>query len=96
MKRNFAFFLLLLIFCALTLANAQSTDATISGVVLDPSGKVIIDADIEILNEATGVHYASRTNGTGIYSVAILPPPVNTSSRCRRSASKRSSNRTSF
>ena len=74
MKRNLTHSLLLLILCVLRLANAQSTNATISGVVLDPSGKVIIDADIEILNEATGVHYASRTNGTGIYSVAILPP----------------------
>lgn len=74
MKRILTLSLLLLILCAVTLAKAQSTDATISGVVLDPSGKVIIDADIEILNEATGVHYASRTNGTGIYSIAILPP----------------------
>lgn len=66
--------LLLLILCATNLLKAQSTDATISGVVVDPSGKVITDAVIEILNEATGVHYSSRTNGTGIYSVTVLPP----------------------
>jgi hypothetical protein len=66
--------LLLLILCAPILADAQSTDATISGVVVDPSGKVIPEADIEVLNEATGVHYSSKTNGTGIYSITILPP----------------------
>ena len=53
---------------------AQSTDASISGVVFDPSGKVIPDADIEILNEATGLHYSGKTNGAGIYTVSILPP----------------------
>jgi hypothetical protein len=65
---------LLLILCATTCAHAQSADATISGVVVDPAGKVIQDASIEILNEATGVHYSSHTNGAGIYTVTILPP----------------------
>src|SRR5260370_38320081 len=66
--------LLLFILCATTFVLAQSTDATLSGVVVDPSGKVITDAAIEILNDATGVHYASKTNGAGIYTVSILPP----------------------
>jgi len=56
------------------LALAQSTNATISGVVVDPAGKVIPDAAIEIANDATGVHYSSATNGSGIYTVTILPP----------------------
>jgi len=67
-------FLLLLILCATKLAFAQSTGATISGVVVIPSGKIIIDADIEILNEGAGVHYSGKTNGSGIYMVSILPP----------------------
>jgi hypothetical protein len=66
--------LLLLILCSTISANAQSTDATISGVVVDSSGKVIPNADIEILNEGTGVHYSDKTNGAGIYTVSILPP----------------------
>jgi hypothetical protein len=56
------------------LASAQSTDATISGVVVDPSGRIITDADIEILNEATGLSYANKTNGNGLYTISILPP----------------------
>ncbi len=74
MKRLHILSLLFLLFCTLTLVSAQSTDATISGEVLDPSGKVMINAEVEILNEETGLHYSSRTNETGIYKVAILPP----------------------
>lgn len=68
------FFLPLLILCITTVALAQSTNATVSGLVLDPSGKVIPNADIEILNEGTGVHYSGKTNDSGIYTVSILPP----------------------
>jgi hypothetical protein len=74
LKPIHAFPLLLLILCATTFTLAQSTDGTISGVVVDPFGKVIPAAEIEILNEATGVHYSSRTNDIGIYTVSILPP----------------------
>ena len=74
MKYLCALHMLLLILCATTLAIAQSTDATISGLIADSSGRVIPDADIVILNEATGVHYTSKTNGAGIYTASILPP----------------------
>jgi len=67
-------FLLLLILCATKPAPAQSTDATISGIVVDPSGRAIQDAKIEILNEATGVYYSCGTNNFGIYAMSILPP----------------------
>lgn len=66
--------LLLLILCLSIVTHAQSTNATLSGQVVDPSGKAIQDAEIEILNEATGVRYAGKTNDAGIYAVTILPP----------------------
>jgi len=66
--------LLLLTLCVSMLANAQSTDATVSGVVVDPAGKVIPSAEIEIVNDATGVLYSGATNQAGIYTVTILPP----------------------
>jgi hypothetical protein len=74
LKRFCALPLLLLILCRATLALAQSTDATISGLVVDPAGRVIPGAAIEIVNDATGVHYSSDTNVAGIYTVSILPP----------------------
>jgi hypothetical protein len=56
------------------LALSQSTNATISGGVTDPMGNLILNADVEIANDATGVIYAAQTNGSGMYLVPILPP----------------------
>jgi hypothetical protein len=66
--------LLLLLLCVTTVVIAQSTDATISGQVVDPAGRVIPDAEIVIQNDATAVQYTNKTNGAGIYIVSILPP----------------------
>lgn len=66
--------LLLLILCVTIPASAQSTDATLSGVVVDTTGRIITDATVETLNEATGVHYFGKSNEAGIYTVSILPP----------------------
>jgi hypothetical protein len=53
---------------------AQSPNGTINGRVLDPSGAVIVGAEIMIINDATRVQYAGKTNGEGIYVVTNLPP----------------------
>jgi hypothetical protein len=57
-----------------SIAVAQITNATISGLVTDPSGKPIVGANIQILNDSTGTQYPGATNGAGIYTVPILPP----------------------
>ena len=66
--------LLLLLLLAGTSALAQSPNGTISGIVLDPSGAAVTHADIQILNDATGVRYPGATNAEGIYAVPNLPP----------------------
>lgn len=71
MKRPF--FLLALFLLRLSVL-AQSTSATISGGVTDPSGRFILNADVEIANDATGVIYSAKTNNVGMYLVPILPP----------------------
>jgi Carboxypeptidase regulatory-like domain/TonB dependent receptor len=53
---------------------AQSPNGTINGLVLDPSGKVIVGAEIVVVNDTTSVQYAGKTNGEGIYVVTNLPP----------------------
>jgi hypothetical protein len=53
---------------------AQSPNGTINGIVLDPSGSVIVGAEITIVNDATGVKYSGKTNNEGIYVVPNLPP----------------------
>jgi Carboxypeptidase regulatory-like domain len=71
MKRWIAFLSLCLV---PSLALSQSTDATISGGVTDPTGNLILNANVEIANDATGVIYPAQTNGAGMYLVPILPP----------------------
>lgn len=44
----------------------QSTNGTISGLVLDPNNRVIVGADVVIVNDATGVKYIGKTNAEGI------------------------------
>src|SRR5882724_518157 len=55
-------------------AIAQSPTATINGIVLDPSGAAIAGAQVVVVNDATEVQYATKTNGEGIYVVPNLPP----------------------
>lgn len=74
MRRNDAFWLILMLLLAVFPAAAQSTSATVSGLVLDTGGRVIVGADIEMVNDATGIRYPGVTNSDGIYDIPNLPP----------------------
>ena len=65
-------FLSMVVFTSVALC--QSTNATISGGVTDPSGNLILSANVEIANDATGIVYSAQTNSSGMYLVPILPP----------------------
>lgn len=66
--------LVLLSLLALCAAIAQSTSAVISGLVVDPNGRPIPGAAIEMVNDATGIRFPGLTNGDGIYDIPNLPP----------------------
>src|SRR5690242_13235779 len=55
---------------------AQSTSATVTGLVTDQSGASIGNAQIAVANDATGVNRQTRTSDSGNYSVALLPAGV--------------------
>ena len=55
-------------------AFAQSTDATISGSVLDPSGGVVSGAQVTARNALTGIVTKTEANSTGVYVLAALQP----------------------
>jgi hypothetical protein len=74
MKFSFPLRLLLLIVVLGTAAMEQSTNATISGIVLDPSGSAIPAATLQLVNDVTGLIYAGATNSEGIYALSNLPP----------------------
>ena len=52
---------------------AQKTTGTISGVVTDPSGAVVANAPVTIINKATGQVRALTTNTAGEYTAPELP-----------------------
>ncbi|MBL8175967.1 MAG: TonB-dependent receptor, partial [Bryobacterales bacterium] len=52
----------------------QTTDATLSGTVSDATGAVIPAAAVSAQNTRTGVMHETKTNGSGVYLFASLPP----------------------
>ena len=52
----------------------QGTTGTITGVVTDPTGAVVPNANVKIANEATGVTYNLKTTSAGIYTITSVLP----------------------
>jgi hypothetical protein len=72
LSRSLAFLIYLVL--AVGLSLAQTTDGTVSGIVLDPSAGVIVGADVLVINNATGVQYPGKANSGGYYVVPNIPP----------------------
>src|ERR1700743_639513 len=62
-----------LLFLSLPLAQAQTT-AQLSGTMQDSSGAVLPDAQVTLIDEATGITRALHTNRDGLYVFAALVP----------------------
>src|SRR5512139_3172050 len=59
---------------AAVFAFAQSDNSTISGIVKDPSGSVIVNAKVTVTNESTAFERQATTNEAGFYTVPNIPP----------------------
>ena len=57
-------------------AWAQSTDASLSGTVTDPSGAPIANATVIAEHISTGVATTTKTNESGVYLFPALPPGI--------------------
>src|SRR5947208_12071891 len=55
-------------------AYAQGEPATVTGTVNDPSGSIVVNADVSIRNVATNVVAKTTSNHAGIYYLPSLPP----------------------
>src|SRR5215472_14328663 len=55
-------------------AQAQTTFGSITGVVTDPSGAAIPNAQITVVNQNTGLTRRQSTAVTGVYTVPDLSP----------------------
>ncbi len=70
---RFALVLLLSLLCGnFAIVSAQTTNATLSGTITDPSGKVAPGVEVTVLNTDTGVSATSRTNNEGVYTISGL------------------------
>ena len=70
-----------LIFCLLLICTAaastrsqQSATATLSGIITDPQGAVILGARVTATQKATGFQRETTTNSEGFYVLSNLPP----------------------
>lgn len=72
--RRLSTFILLGIFCCCGELRAQSTDATVTGYITDPSKAVIVGAKVIAINVDTNVRYQATTNSVGSYDANGLPP----------------------
>lgn len=55
-------------------AQAQTSTGTISGVVTDPSGGVVANAEVKATNEATGQVWTAASGASGEFQLQNLPP----------------------
>jgi Carboxypeptidase regulatory-like domain/TonB dependent receptor len=67
---------LLLLFLSLffPVVRAQSTNASITGRVTDPSKALVVDAEVAAINAGTNFRFEGKTNGSGEYYLTNLPP----------------------
>ncbi|MEI9970442.1 MAG: carboxypeptidase-like regulatory domain-containing protein [Terracidiphilus sp.] len=61
-----------LAFVNVPVAMAQVTAASIHGTVTDPSGAVVPDAKVTVLNNATGISTDTTSNKTGYFTITNL------------------------
>src|ERR1700674_1016865 len=54
-------------------AQSEAGTATLAGTVLDPDGKVVVDAALLIRNEMSGDVRTATTDGSGRFSIPGLP-----------------------
>lgn len=65
--------LFLMVFLFAFQLKAQDV-ASLTGVVTDPSGAVIPNVSVSLVNTTTNATYQAQTNGIGSYSFASVPP----------------------
>lgn len=67
--------LALAVLCLIATAGSQtSTTGMLRGVVTDPSGRVVQNADVRVTNQGTQEVRTVKTSGDGTYVVPLLPP----------------------
>jgi hypothetical protein len=77
------FLTFLLSFMGASVAHAQVTGATLSGTVTDPSGGVVVGAQVAAKDSATGITKEVTTDSAGLFTLPNLVPSSYESNCCR-------------
>jgi outer membrane receptor protein involved in Fe transport len=72
--RSFILLVLALIVTVNCPLLAQTETATLSGYVTDPDGKVLVHADVQVVNVETNIAQTTQTNDVGLYLFPNLHP----------------------
>jgi len=78
LRRSAVFFALLAALAASLQAQVSNATGNIQGVITDPTGAVVPEATVTILNKATGRTIDSETTSSGVYTSGSLVPGVYT------------------
>jgi hypothetical protein len=57
-----------------TFGSAQTTNATVNGLVIDASNAVVPGVQVQAIDEDTNIIYSTMTNNSGVYVLPPLPP----------------------
>lgn len=68
----------MLLFSLPALLPAQTTFATVTGIVTDPTGAVVPDVAISVTHVATGIESRAVSNSEGVYTIPQLREGVYT------------------
>src|ERR1700680_1249255 len=74
--RKLAILVLALLVSSAGNLQAQSTNATLTGRVIDSTKANISDAKVTLINDATNLRYVGTTNETGSYYVTDVPAGI--------------------
>ena len=66
--------LLFVCLLSVTISAQQSSTATLSGIITDPNGALIVGAEVTATQKATGVQRETTTNDQGLYTLTNLSP----------------------
>ena len=72
--RGVAVCALLFLLAPACVLHAQSTNASLTGRITDPSHALIVNAKVSVVSSGTNAHYETTTNDSGEYYQANLPP----------------------
>ena len=74
MRKSILLFVTAALFAAASSLWAQTSRATLGGRVTDAQGAAVLNADVTVVSEETGVKQTTKTNEQGNWVVQFLIP----------------------